>query len=154
FSEIAFADEFSYVRNHVPGNVVPVDQFTTDAQNGTLPQVSFVDPIFIDQANVENDEHPPSNVQVGENFVAGIIGALLAAPQWPHAALFLTYDEHGGFYDHVKPPRACVPDDVPPMLASGDAPGTFDRYGIRVPFAVISPCARRHFVSHKVYDHT
>ena len=153
-SEIAFALEFAYVRNHVPGNLVPVQDFMTDAQNGTLPQVSFVDPIFIGQANVENDEHPPSNVQVGQNFTAGIINALFASPQWSSSALFLTWDEHGGFYDHMPPPAACVPDDIAPMLGSGDEPGAYDRYGIRVPVAVVSPFARPHYVSHRIYDHT
>jgi phospholipase C len=154
FSQIAFADEFSYVRNHVPSMTFPVQEFMTDAQNGTLPSVSFIDPIFIAQATVENDEHPPSNVQVGQNFVAGILNALFASPQWGSSALFLTWDEHGGFWDHVPPPRACVPDDIPPMLGSGDEPGAFDRYGIRVPVVVVSPYARQHYVSHKVYDHT
>ena len=69
-------------------------------------------------------------------------------------ALFLDYDEHGGFYDHVPPPPACVPDDIPPMLQTGDTPGAFDRYGIRVPAVVVSPYARPHYVSHRVYDHT
>ena len=154
FSQIAFADEFAYVRNHLPGNVVPVQDYYTDAAAGTLPQVSFVDPIFIAQATVENDEHPPADVQVGQSFVAQVVNALLASPQWDHAALFLTYDEHGGFYDHVPPPPACVPDAIPPMLESGDVPGAFDRYGIRVPAVVVSPYARPHYVSHRVYDHT
>jgi len=154
FAQIAFADEFSYVRTHAPGNVVPLQDYYTDAANGTLPQVSFIDPIFIAQANVETDEHPPSNIQVGENFVAQVVSALFASPQWPHAALFLTYDEHGGFYDHVPPPPACVPDAIPPMLQAGDTPGAFDRYGIRVPAVVVSPYARPHYVSHRVYDHT
>jgi len=154
FSEIPFADEFGYVRNHAPGNVVPIHQFTIDAQNGTLPNVAYVDPIFEGSANTENDEHPPSNIQVGQNFTAGIINALFASPQWGSSALFLTWDEHGGFYDHVPPPAACVPDDIPPMLGSGDEPGAFDRYGIRVPVVVVSPYARRRYVSHRVYDHT
>jgi phospholipase C len=154
YSQIAFAYEFGFVRNHAPGNVVPIQDFTTDAQNGTLPSVSFIDPIFIGQADVENDEHPPSDVQLGQNFVAGIINTLFASPQWGQSALFLTWDEHGGFYDHVPPPAACVPDDIPPMLQSGDEPGAFDRYGIRVPVVVVSPFARPHYVSHKVYDHT
>jgi phospholipase C len=154
FSQIPFADEFSYVRNHVPGNVVTIDQYFTDAQTGTLPQVSFVDPIFIDQANLENDEHPPSNVQIGQEYVARVVNGLLQGPQWARSAIFLTYDEHGGFYDHVPPPRACVPDNILPMIDSTNVEATFNRYGIRVPFAVVSPYARRHYVSHKVYDHT
>jgi phospholipase C len=153
-SEIAFADTFAYVRNHVPPAEFPVQDFMLDAQNGTLPSVSFVDPIFEGPATVENDEHPASNVQVGQNFVQGIIDALFQSPQWGSSALFLTWDEHGGFYDHVPPPRACVPDGIPPMLGTGDEPGAFDRYGIRVPVVVVSPFARPHYVSHRVYDHT
>ncbi len=152
-SGLPFASLFGYVRSHMT-NVVPIQTFMTDAANGTLPNVSFVDPIFIGQANVENDEHPPSNVQVGQKFVSSVIGAFLDSPQWTNGALFLTYDEHGGFYDHMRPPRACTPDNIEPMLQSGDVPGHFDRFGIRVPFVVVSPWARKHYVSHRRYDHT
>ena len=158
FSEEPFAYEFAYVRNHAPGNAVPIQQYYNDAQAGTLPQVAFVDPLFnltgAENRNTENDEHPPANMQVGESFVAGVVNALFASPQWPHAALFLDYDEHGGFYDHVPPPPACVPDSIPPMLGSGDVVAGFDRYGIRVPVVVVSPYSRPHYVSHKNYDHT
>jgi phospholipase C len=160
YSQIAFAYEFGYVRSHTE-NVVPYDpNFAADAMNGTLPQVAFVDPIFIGQANVETDEHPPSNIQVGEQFIADTIGKVMSSPQWYSfdtargAAVFLTYDEHGGFYDHVRPPRACVPDDVAPMLSTDDVPGEFDRLGIRVPFVLVSPFSRPHYVSHRPYDHT
>jgi phospholipase C len=67
--------------------------------------------------------------------------------------MFLTYDEHGGFYDHVAPPAAPKPDDIPPTPPP-HSPGAFDTYGIRVPAIVISPFAKKHFVSHTVYDHT
>src|SRR4029077_2809191 len=87
-------------------------------------------------------------------FASRVINALLASPQWPRAALFLTYDEHGGFYDHVPPRPACTPDDVAPALQAGDDPGAYDRYGFRVPMVVVSPFARRQYVSHRVYDHT
>src|SRR4029077_20819043 len=113
-----------------------------------------VDPIFLDMPTIENDEHPPANVQVGQEFVARVVKALFASPQWRRAALFLTYDEHGGFFDHVPPPPACVPDAIPPMLAPGDEPGAFDRYGIRVPVVIVSTYARRRFVSHVPHDHT
>src|SRR2546423_820391 len=108
YSQVPFAYEFSYVRNHPPGNVVPIDQYYADAANGTLPQVAYVDPIFLGPSNVENDEHPPSNVQVGERFVSDVTNALMSSPNWSSSALFLTYDEHGGFYDHVAPPPAPV----------------------------------------------
>ncbi len=154
YSQIPFAYEFSYVRDHAPGNVVPIDQYYADAAAGTLPQVSFIDPIFISQANTETDEHPCSNIQVGEQFVANVTNALFASPDWSSTAMFLTYDENGGFYDHVAPPSAPVPDGIPPMLKAGDTPGAFDRYGFRVPVAVISPYTKPHFVSHVVEDHT
>jgi phospholipase C len=153
FTEVPFAFLFGYVRQH-PLNVAPIAQYFVDALLGLLPQVSFVDPIFLGTVNVENDEHPPTNVQMGELFSSLVITALFKSPQWSSAALFLTYDEHGGFYDHVPPPAACPPDDIPPMLQAGDAPGAFDRYGIRVPMAVVSPFAKSHYVSHEVHDHT
>jgi len=153
-SQFAFADLFAYVRNARQANVAPIAQYFADAKRGALPQVAFVDPIFADRPTVENDEHPPANVQVGQMFTAHVVKALLRSPQWRAAALFLTYDEHGGFFDHVPPPPACVPDAIPPMLEPGDAPGAFDRYGIRVPLVVVSPYARRRFVSHTVHDHT
>src|SRR5439155_1682827 len=80
-----------------PGNVVPISQYYADAAAGQLPQVSFVDPIFLASPNVENGEHPPANVQVGERFVSDAIHALFNSPNWSSSALFLTYDEHGGF---------------------------------------------------------
>jgi phospholipase C len=65
-----------------------------------------------------------------------------------------TYDEWGGWYDHVPPPAAVPPDDIPPDLPPGSLPGNFARYGFRVPAGVISPYAKHDFVSHTVYDHT
>jgi phospholipase C len=154
YSQIPFADVFAYVRNHAPGNVVPISQYYSDAAAGRLPAVSFVDPIFVATNTVENDEHPPSNVQVGQNFTAGIINSLFKSPNWSSSVLFLTYDEHGGFYDGVAPPKAVAPDSIPPMYQPGDVQGGFDQLGIRVPIAVVSPYSKPHYVSHDVYDHT
>jgi phospholipase C len=153
FNEVPFAAIFGYVRQH-PQNLAPLPLYFVDALLGTLPQVAFVDPIFLGLVNVENDEHPPTNVQMGELFSSLVITALFKGQAWSSSALFLTYDEHGGFYDHAPPPSACPPDDIPPMLQSGDTPGGFDNYGIRVPVAVVSPFAKSHFVSHEVHDHT
>jgi len=153
YTDLPFALIFSYVRAR-PQNVAPLSQYYADAAADALPQVTFVDPGFLGEPNIESDEHPPANPQVGQAFVARVIEALMASPAWPRSALFLSYDEHGGFFDHVPPPRACVPDDVPPMLEPGDVPGAFDRLGIRVPVVVVSPFARPHFVSHRVHDHT
>jgi phospholipase C len=158
---LAFANEFAYVSQHVPPMVFPIGDYFTDAAAGTLPQVAFVDPILLGPRNVENDEHPPTNVQVGQNFVATVLTALFNSPNWSSSAFFLTYDEHGGYFDHVPPPAAIPPDAAAPMASSTatiaetpiDQDG-FDQYGIRVPAVVVSPFARSHFVSHVVHDHT
>ena len=135
--------------------LLPSSEFFARAQAGTLPQVSFVDPHLGKQNADQNDEHPPADVQVGQAFVASVVQAMFTSPQWPRSATFLTYDEHGGFFDHVNPPKACPPDDIAPILASGDTTvGGFDRLGIRVPVTVVSPFSKPHYVSHVTYDHT
>ena len=154
YAQVPFAFEFSYVRDHAAGHVFPISQYFADAAAGNLPQVSYVDPIFVGPSNVENDEHPPSNIQVGQNFASNVINTLMQSPNWSSSALFLTYDEHGGFFDHVPPPAAVPPDGIPPMLQPGDLPGAFDRLGFRVPFTVVSPWVKPHFVSHTVNSHT
>jgi phospholipase C len=153
-AQVPFGGLFHYVQTHVKGHVFPIAKFSSDAKAGNLPSVTFVDPIFFGSSNVENDEHPPSNVQVGQNFVYGVINALEKGKAWRSSALFLTYDEHGGFYDHVVPPAAVAPDSIPPMLKPGDVAAGFDQYGIRVPAVVVSPFAKSHYVSHVVHDHT
>jgi phospholipase C len=155
---VAFSMIFSYVREHAAGHVFPISQYFTDAANGDLPDVSYIDPIFLGPPDVENDEHPPSNIQVGQLSVSEVVDALFHSPDWPSSALFLTYDEHGGFYDHVPPPAAVPPDGIPPSPLSAtdvkDGFTAFDHYGIRVPAVVVSPYSRRHFVSHVTDDHT
>jgi phospholipase C len=131
------------------GDFVKIDQFYTDARRGKLPAVSFVDPHFAIQS-----EENPQDIQFGEQFVAKVVRAVLRSPNWRRTALFLTYDEHGGYYDHVPPPRAIKPDSTPPRLHPGDTPGAFDRYGFRVPLVVVSPYAKPNFVSHQVQDLT
>ncbi len=145
---------FKYVADRAAQHVFPISQYYADAAAGTLPSVSFVDPRFLDSPTVESDEHPVSNIQVGQTFVADVTNALMASPNWNDAAMFLTYDENGGFYDHVAPPAAPVPDNIAPNLQAGDTPGAFDRYGFRVPVAVISPYSKPNYVSHVVDDHT
>ena len=121
--------------------------FQRDAAAGKLPAVSW---IYAGQ-----DEHPVEDIQQGEADVQTFYNALVASPQWPHAAFIITYDEGGGFFDHVPPPQACLPDSIPPDVP-GEAkiPGSFNRYGFRVPLIVASPYARRHYVSHVTASHT
>jgi phospholipase C len=88
---------------------------------GPLPQVSFVDPNFgFFTPKTENDEHPPTDIQRGQAFVSTVVNALRSGPNWKDSVLFITYDEHGGSYDHVKPPRARQGGDRTP---DGVAPG-------------------------------
>jgi phospholipase C len=159
YSDLPFAALFSYVfaKLNTPSVVaMGTDDATNplliDAANGTLPQVAYVDPSFIGEG--ENDEHPPTNIQRGQAFTAKIINAIMSGPAWSSTVIFLTYDEHGGYFDHVPPPAACLPDAIPPDLQAGDEPGAFDRYGIRVPMVAVSPFSKKAFVSHVTYDHT
>ncbi len=133
-------------------HIVTADQFLKDAAAGTLPQVAFVDAGFQESADVETDEHEPADIQLGQHYVWQRVTAVMHGPQWRSSAIFITYDEHGGLYDHVSPPSACAPDATPP--AQNPELGGFDRLGFRVPVIVVSPYARRHYVSHTVHSHT
>jgi phospholipase C len=126
-----------------------IDQFFADAAAGTLPSFSLVEPDY----GVQSEEDP-QDVQFGDQFMGKVVNAVMASPNWPSTMLIWTYDEHGGYYDHVPPPVAVTPDDVPPVLKPGYPPGGFDRYGFRVPAGVVSPYSRKDFVSHTIYDHT
>jgi phospholipase C len=124
-------------------------RFESDAAAGRLPQFTFLDPNY-STTSQEN----PQDIQLGERYVAEVVQALMHSKTWKRTALFITYDEHGGYYDHVPPPAAIAPDSIPPDLAPGDVPGAFDRYGFRVPMIVVSPWAKPHYVSRAVTDHT
>jgi phospholipase C len=124
-------------------------RFLSDVGAGRLPQFTFLDPNYS-----TTSEENPQDIQLGERYIAQVVQALMRAKTWKRTVLFLTYDEHGGYYDHVPPPPAIVPDSIPPDLSPGDPPGAFDRYGFRVPTIVISPWAKPRYVSRVVHDHT
>jgi phospholipase C len=126
-----------------------MDRFYADAAAGHLPRVSFLDPNY-----GTTSEENPQDIQVGERFMSKVVHALLESPTWNGTALFITYDEHGGYYDHVPPPRAIRPDNINPLPVPGNVPGTYDRYGFRVPLMVVSPWARKRYASRVVQDHT
>jgi phospholipase C len=128
----------------------PFDDFFTDAANGNLPAVSLLDPDFDNQSQ-EN----PQNMVVGEALLAKVVQALGSSPKWQQTLLVITYDEHGGYYDHVPPPVALVPDGIGPIVEPGESTyDGFGRYGFRVPTIVVSPYAKKDHVSHLVYDQT
>lgn len=119
--------------------------FLDDAANGALPAVSWIDPHWKDArvlAPDSNDDHPPSDIVAGQDLVLTLYNALRNSPAWERTMLVITYDEHGGFFDHVTPPDA--PDDDP----------AFTKYGVRVPAVVVSPLVERGAVSHETFDHT
>jgi phospholipase C len=96
----------------VPPHFQTVSDFMSQAASGNLPSVAFVD------FSLGNSEHPPYDIRAGEALVAGIINAVRTGPNWNDSIIFWTYDEHGGFYDHVVPPSAVAPDNVPPGMCA------------------------------------
>ncbi len=132
--------------------------FLKAAAAGTLPQVAWLDPSVgsADGQVTNNDDHPPADVQIGSQFLSQVYQAVTTGPQWKDTALFITWDENGGEYDHVPPTAACAPDSTPPQLNGTDIgiAGDFARYGFRVPLIVVSPYVKKGYVGHTVYDHT
>jgi phospholipase C len=127
-----------------------ISHFFDDAAAGKLPGFCIVEPDF-----GNSSEENPQNVAAAEAFAASVINAVMSGPGWAKTLLIWTYDEHGGYYDHVPPPAAVPPDDIAPdKLLGGPRYDGFARYGFRVPCAVVSPWARPGYVSHTVYDHT
>jgi phospholipase C len=130
-------------------NLAPIATFYTDASAGRLPSFCIVDPDFKKQS-----EEDPQDVQYGDQFLARVVNAVMTGPAWSKTLLLWTYDESGGYFDHVPPPPAVPPDSVEPQLLPTDPPGKFDQYGFRVPAGVVSPYARKDHVSRVTYDHT
>jgi phospholipase C len=132
-------------KEELVGRVIEEGSFLDDAAAGKLPPVSWIDPHFKDLAVFgpdSNDDHPPSDVLAGQALVLDLYHALRTSPAWERTLLVITYDEHGGFYDHVAPPEA--PDDDP----------AFRRYGVRVPAIIVSPWVEAGVASHTPFDHT
>ena len=121
-----------------PENLRYFEDFVRDAELDRLPAVSWVDPGF-----AFNDDHPPHHVAMGQEFLAAVYKALANSPAWKRCLLVITYDEHGGFYDHVPPPT--TDDDY---VADG-----FDQLGFRVPTLAIGPWVKQGAVS-TVFDHS
>jgi phospholipase C len=122
--------------------LVAKDSFLDDAVNGQLRKVSWIDPNFIDVSVRDpnsNDDHPPSDILAGQQFVFDVYDALRNSPNWDDTLLVVAYDEHGGFYDHVRPPA--VSDD------SG-----YDTLGVRVPALVVGPRVKKKLVCHEAPD--
>jgi phospholipase C len=112
------------------GNVQTLSNFFTAAKDGTLPAVSWITP------NSKVSEHPPALVSAGQTYVTGLVNAIMKGPDWNSTAIFLTWDDWGGFYDHMVPPAI-------------DQNGL----GLRVPGIVISPYAKQGYIDHQTLSH-
>jgi phospholipase C len=154
-------------------HVHSIDKFLADAEAGSLPAFCIVDPDF-----VEYSEENPQDIRKGESFAAEVINQVIHGRGWPDTLLIWTYDEHGGYYDHVAPPAAVPPDGVAGGSLVADrswlrsilkplfpgyvrhaekltaGPRQYDRYGFRVPAVIVSPYARPDCVLSDVFDHT
>jgi phospholipase C len=158
-----------YMFDFGPRRMYPFEQFLDDAQKGNLPAYSFVEPNFMNSLiyGYESDMHPAaavlkigqaSNVLYGDELIRKVYQALLTGPsqQWESTLLVITFDEHGGCYDHVAPGSATPPDNrIIQPSQDGYSGFLFNRYGVRVPAVLISPrIAQPHSVDHTIYDHT
>ncbi|MCU1591798.1 MAG: phospholipase, partial [Frankiales bacterium] len=128
----------------------PVDRCYADAAAGQLPSYSYLDPFFLGEGQGgSNDDHPHADIHRGQAFLSQVAKTLVMSPQWERTALVITYDEWGGFFDHVAPPRLPDDHDTGPHGKDDHA-----QAGFRVPTMVLSPFARRGHVGHATYDHT
>ena len=123
-----------------------VEDYYLRCEQGTLPPLSFVDPAFGNESGgTSGDEHPHGDIRAGQAFMADVVHAFMESPHWKRGALFIVYDEWGGFFDHVRPPR------VPDARASRDQSRDFGQMGFRIPAVVVSPWVRRGHVSHSIF---
>jgi phospholipase C len=127
-------------------NVGELEQFFADVSNGSLAQFTFLQPRMTSTYGVPTWQHPDAPVSEGEKLIGEVYGALRKSKFWNQLALIVTYDEHGGFYDHVPPPQTGVPS--PDGVKSPEG-FNFERLGIRVPAVVISPWIAKGSVLHE-----
>ena len=143
-----------------PNNIVPGDDFLSDLNNGTLPAVSYIEPGYnagLDEHPGVDDGVPGANIQLGARYVSELMTALMNSSSWKDSAFIFTYDEFGGFHDHVAPQPTVSPDGIKPIdLMPGDIrnKGTtgptcdFTYTGYRVPMIVVSPYSKKTRLAH------
>lgn len=128
-----------------------VSEYYADCAAGTLPEVAFIDPFFVGPEGLANDDHPHADIRLGQMFISDVTRSFMESTAWDTGALFITYDEWGGFWDHVTPPTVDDPRALDPV-------GEFGKLGFRVPTQLISPYAAKggdkHRVDSGLYDHT
>jgi phospholipase C len=150
---------FAAYSKFINKKIVPFTEYFDDLNNGTLPQVAMIER----DSTLALDEHPGAgtNVQQGAAYVASIINALMTSSAWRDSVFFFTFDEAGGFYDHVPPIQTVSPDGIKPVLGANDictmSTGPtcdFVYTGFRLPNFVVSPFSKPHYVDHNNIDTT
>ena len=138
-----------------------IQDFFVAAETGDLPAVSWLDPRFTDVESggfgiddTASDDHPPGDIARGQQLIKQIYDALARSPAWSKTLFVVTYDEHGGFYDHVQPPGTPRDDGTVVDGAPADDDPRYRRYGVRVPAFLVSPWVPAGTVAKGVYDHT
>jgi phospholipase C len=129
-------------------NVRHISHYYADCAAGTLPRVCFVDPIFTISEATGNDDHPHADIRNGQQFLTSVSRAFAASPHWSKGAMFVNYDEWGGFFDHVVPPS------VPDIRQSATLNDDFGQLGFRCPAVALSPYARRGVIDSRQFEHT
>jgi phospholipase C len=136
YHDVAHAMLLSKIWSEVPDHLYDFgESFVRDAQTGALPSYSFIEPRYftLPFSKLPNDQHPSHDVSLGDRLISKCYDALRRGPKWEKTLFIITYDEHGGMYDHVPPPAAVSPDGFQPDHFA------FDRYGVRVPAIIVSP---------------
>lgn len=138
-------------------NVTPFSKFARDVGDAGYPaQFTFIEPNY---GHVASDykggtsQHPLDDVTSGEGLIKAVYEIIRNSPVWANSLLILTWDEHGGFYDHVPPPAAVPPGDIAQVSSANRYGFTFEKYGPRVPAIVISPWVPANLIDHRLYDH-
>jgi phospholipase C len=132
------------------------EHFAADLQ-GLFPyNYVFIEPSYclLNDYKGSTSEHPLDDVRLGEGLIKATYEAIRNSPVWNNSILIITWDEHGGFYDHATPPAAVAPGDTSPTIGHNKFGFTFEQYGPRVPAVVISPWIPKNVVDHRLYDHS
>jgi phospholipase C len=168
--QTAYLENFGWastILKSSPNNIAPISEYFSDLTNGTLPQVAEIMPpsdAGLDDHGSDSDA-APENVQEGERYVSSLINAFMDSSAWQNSAFIFTFDESGGLYDHVSPQPMPSPDGIKPLdlgtsgsvCSTGTTQGPtcdFTWTGYRIPLIVVSPFAKKNYVSHSVADST
>jgi phospholipase C len=154
----------TYIKSNLAEHIAPISEYFSDLEDGTLPQVAEIAPASgaaLDQHGSVSDSDP-LNVQAGARYTAKLVNALMESSSWEDSAFIFTFDESGGLYDHVAPQHTVSPDGIKPVdlpagyICTGKTGPIcdFTYTGYRIPMTVISPYAKKNYVSHTVMDST